>query len=325
MSIFRELEVTVLKYIKDKMKFDSLTKDQIAQVVASHMSNLDKFIDTWDAFDEQSMHSLFRKYKELPNISQKNIRPIFLSLQQNLTGKAATYESKKPFGAAEEAADRFKKILKEVNSNLDKLLPEGSFNIYNCKLSGVMLLGILREIDLFLKYNACLWDHFTKACAEKDLSVHGYRHSFVVEKFDDYVEVVNNVISKDKNYSFLKDVHALKQQNSDLVLYANDQSFLSFLNPSKITGSIHHYLKQGLFGFGIITWILMEWDDWKHARYQRDKDFKEWLEQSVTLLRMSLSDHDPNSPEYRKLVKIINTYDQKIVQYDRKISEYEKK
>ena len=66
------------------------------------------------------------------------------------------------------------------------------------------------------------------------------------------------------------------------------------------------------------------WDDWKHTQYLKNKDFKEWLENHSALLRLEVTNIDPNSPEYHRLLKIVDAYDQKIVEYDRKIASYEK-
>ena len=74
----------------------------------------------------------------------------------------------------------------------------------------------------------------------------------------------------------------------------------------------------------MFTWVLSLWDDWKHERYLKNRDFKEWLEQSATLLRLEANNHDPNSPEYQRLMRIIEAYDKKIVDYDRKLNDYEK-
>ena len=50
---------------------------------------------------------------------------------------------------------------------------------------------------------------------------------------------------------------------------------------------------------------LDAWDDYRLAKYQRNKETKEWLETHVSLLRMDMANMDKTSAEYMKLVDII--------------------
>jgi hypothetical protein len=49
---------------------------------------------------------------------------------------------------------------------------------------------------------------------------------------------------------------------------------------------------------------------------------KEELMAHVALLQMELSEKDPNSKEYAKAVKVIDSYNQMIAELDQKLNKY---
>jgi len=326
MSILRNLEQSIFKYMKDKIKLGSLNKEQIAQVIQFQMETLKSFSRSFSSFDRASMLKLMEKYQGLQfNKSHKHdISKYVFSFKNQLSGKASAIEKSKPFGAQEATTAFFIKILTEVNKNLDDLFPKESVTLFECKLSNVMVLGILREIDIFCKCTTTHWTHTIDACTGSSLVPLGYQAEYFANHFDKYIDIINDVHDKEHNYSFMKDVGDIQQKNSDMVLYANQQSFLNFLNPSNLSKTAMQHVKYGIFGFGIFTWVLSLWDDWKHIQYLRNKDFKEWMENRAALLRLELMNTNPNSPEYLRLVNIIKSYDAKIAEYDRKLANYEK-
>lgn len=326
MSVLHTLEQTVFKYIKDKIKVGSLSREQISEVISIEMETLKALQSSFSAFDKSQLIQLNNRYREAKfnRSSKHDISSVIPSLTTKLSSPAVAYEKAFPFGAAAKATGIFISILMEINKNLSSLFPEQSLTIFECKISNVMLLGILREADLFCKMTTILWGHFTDTVTGGDPTPLGYRAEYVHKNLSSYIEILNDVHTKEHNFSFLKDVGDLKKKNSDMILYANNQSFLNFLNPNALSKNVVHYLQHGIFGFGIFTWILSLWDDWRHVQYLRNKDFKEWLENRAALLRLELNGTNPNSPEYQKLVKIIQAYDAKIVEYDRKLANYEK-
>ena len=60
----------------------------------------------------------------------------------------------------------------------------------------------------------------------------------------------------------------------------------------------------------------------RNLKYQKMIQEKEWLQNHTDLLKLQLNGIDPNSDEYRKAVKIINTYNDMIRDLDLKISSY---
>lgn len=326
MNILQSLDNTVLKYIKANIKLGSLSKEQLQQIIALQSEYLQSIQKSMIPFDKVAMISLYNKYRSAEHTptDKNDISQLFLALPTKLKGGIGSKEQAYPFSTVVSTAKVFSAILSEINKNIDKIIGDGGINIYNCRISSVMTLGILREIDIFTQTATILWKHFTDTCFNDTTSLLGYQSAYVRENFDKYINIINNVLSREHNYNFLQDIGDVQKKNSDLVLYANSQSFLHMLNPANLTKNAYHHLEYGIIGFGVITWMIQQYDDWKHAKYLKNKDFKSWLEARATLLRLELNGADRNSNEYQKLLQIIQAYDAKIVEYDRKLAEYER-
>lgn len=99
----------------------------------------------------------------------------------------------------------------------------------------------------------------------------------------------------------------------------------AFMNSSAIPSSLQHSLTIGTKSFiiNIFRWIGEQWVMHKHLQYLRQTKEKEWMEAHVALLKMDLANADPNSEEYRKLVGIIDNYNDQLAELDQKIAAYE--
>jgi hypothetical protein len=73
---------------------------------------------------------------------------------------------------------------------------------------------------------------------------------------------------------------------------------------------------------GGITYVGEIYVDIRHTYYERLKDQKLWLEAHLANIKLSLSDMDPNDPEYLKLQKTVEFYNDKIASLDKKIDSY---
>ncbi len=280
---------------------------------------------SFSAFDKASTQRLIYMYHSLQfNPNNKNdISKYVKSFPVQLRGRAAAREKDHPFSGHVVCTKFFIKLLEEVDKHIDELFPNDSITLFECRISNVMLFGILREIDIFCRCSTIHWTHVVDSCTVGTLVPLGYQYEYFTKHFPKYINIVSDVHDKENSYSFMKDVTDLKQKNSDMVLYANQQSFLNFLNPNNLSKTAMQHLEYGVWGFNFFTWLVSLWDDYRHVKYLEKKDFKAWLESRVALLRLELANTDPNSAEYLRLVKIIQAYDAKIADYDRKLSKYE--
>lgn len=324
MGIFNTLEETVLRVFRNKEKSKMLTADKAEYVLKLQREQLEKLIYAFTAFNNDELVSLQKKYFKTPvNASDKNsVCTVIPTIQKQLTGKVGTLERNVPFTGILSVAKSLLKVNGELLKNINSFVPDKGMELHQTKITTVMLLGMLQEADFFCSYTGYLWTHFTDTITKNKPYPIGYQARYLKENLDRYAGLLNDIGNSD-NYSFIRNVDIIKKKNADLILYANDQTFLSFLDKSAYSGSNERQIKEGIIGFNIVGSIVDTWNMWKHERYLKNKAFKEMLENQVAALRYDLMDVSYDSPEYKTLLNRIDVYNTEIAKYDKKLREYE--
>ena len=65
------------------------------------------------------------------------------------------------------------------------------------------------------------------------------------------------------------------------------------------------------------------YDDYVLNNHRRDVEMKEWLENHISLMRMDLDGMERSSPEYKKTLDIIESYESKLSDLQKDIDEFE--
>lgn len=322
-GVFDTLEQRVVGFVKAKLKLGSMTVGHVQEICKFQREYLDSFIDCFGAFTPKDLNNLRNQYlaKAAPQI-RKEAKRIILDMKQELHGKAGLFERNGAFGAAHETAKKLIKIVDEISKNAKNLVQNQHIKIEESKITDVVMLGILRECDLFTKYTSNLWEMFL-AVIDDGASPAPYRINFLLDNQEAYFEILENVCDKAHNYTFLNEIDAIKRNNADLLLYANNNSFLSFLNPSNYTKSHELHVKHGIIGFNIFSWIASKWRDWEYSQLQKTKKHREWLRQEEFRFKQILMEQDPNSPAAKETKKYIEAYSAEIARLDQQINEIE--
>lgn len=324
MSIFNTLEETVLNVFRKKEKAKMLTADKAEYVLKLQREQLDKLIFAFTSFNDAELVSLNKKYMKTPvtTSNKDNVVTVLPTIQKQLTGKVGTLERNVPFTGILSVAKTLRKVNDELLKNISGFVSDKGMELHQTKITTVMLLGMLQEADFFCNYTVYLWTHFTDTITKNKPYPIGYQAKYLNENVNRYIGLLNDV-GNSTSYSFIKSADLIKRKNADLILYANNQSFLSFLDKSAYTGSNERQLKEGIIGFNVVGSIVDMWNMWKHDRYLKNKAFKEMLENQVAALRYDLMDVSYDSPEYKTLLQRIEVYNTEIAKYDKKLREYE--
>lgn len=326
-NVFSELASRVVSLTKTTVKLYSLDINQIRKVIATNKEVHTALVKSYEAFDDRASLEMMNKYNQLAHVKDPySIDYIPNAMKERYIKKAKEKEMKRGFGALLSANKTFIEILSQIEANLDSLFDEEEITIYNTRMSGVMVFGILRQSDLVATYSVYLWDHVVKSIAHQRTSPPvRYRSKYLIENLQRVIDIVNDLVNAEGKYSFVTDLMNLKKQQGDLILYAsNGGSFLNFLVPRLFNSRSVANLMYGAYVLNIFLWAGEKWDNYQHLRYKRKEEFKNWMETHVALLRLELASKDPNSPEYQQLLKYIDAYDQRITAYDRDLNEYMK-
>lgn len=316
---------TVAKYVKDTVKLRSLKKSDIETLINNNISDHQKIVDVLSLMSDSDMKKWMNE-KVKPNLPSANskLKNEYNLYFSELNGKALKSERDRPLGALLDSNDKYIKILKEINKNIDHLLETESMTIFDCRMSHVAVLGLLRQSYQVLNYTVYMYTFLVKVGSGKEGLLPKYREAYINKHHKEVIKNINNLLNKDMNYSFLREVDTLRTKNADLVLGATGR--FDFHNISVISNYSISFLDNiltFLSCLNIFGAAMDLYDDYINARHERNKEMKEWLENHVSLMRMDLNGMDPSSPEYNKTLKIIEVYENDISELDREINKFE--
>ena len=201
-----------------------------------------------------------------------------------------------------------------------------SINIHNTKLSHVSALSVIEEARKYLDYVMCLFNTTTYEIVQhngiRELApVAPYRYKFMDDFKNDFIETYNRM-SNGRHTAFLNEFKKLRVSKDNIyVSNPNSGSNIPMMGRDKKSFSIVNLI-LGQYPLNPFLWLGELYNVARHKYYVKLQAEKENLEAHVAMLQMDLADKDPNSEEYAKAVKIIDSYNQMIAELDQKINAY---
>lgn len=322
-SVFAKLDDFFRNFIGSKIQLKSMTTAQILELCKYQKSYLKDFQELFKNFPPEALNGLRQKYlAEKKRNERWPIQGIIKDLQSDTKGKAQQMERTVAFGAAKKAVNTYIKIIEEIEKNYKTLFADNYIILNSARVTDVLFLGIIKEMDIFTKYLGYLWEYFT-IVLDHGNTPPGYRQEFLATHYADFVKILNDICNKQDNYRFLDDVDRIKRKNADLVLNISGGSFLPFLDSRNYSVSDEVHLNFGIFGFNFIASILEVWDLWKHTQYLKTKKHREWLQHEQARLLQIYQDIDKDSPEAKMTQQYLDAYSDAISKLDSDIRKYE--
>lgn len=324
-NVFSALADTMANIVKDTVKIRSLNKKDLQDLIQENIKTHNEIARILSYNEDRTLNDWVRKEvnPNLKAIKDPYGKDIYVDFVKMLKGKAASTESKRALGALRDANEKFSGILGEIGADLDKLLEEESVDIYHVRVSHLAALGIIRQSDKVCNFSIYLYALMVRAASKDAISIPRYRQNYLRNNVGDVAKIVSDILDKKGAFMFLQEVKSLRGRAADVVLGANG----SFDTPPMISGfympNFIDTLVSALSALNIFRIAIDLWDDYQMAKYRRNKEMRDWMEQHVTLLKMDLEGMDKTSPEYIQLTKAIAAYDDKIASYDKDILAFE--
>lgn len=211
-----------------------------------------------------------------------------------------------------------------ANSNL-VLDNQDHLNIINAKLSHATALGFIQEAQHFLDYTYCLFNTTTYEIVQKNgvhelASVPPYRYKFLEDFKSEFIGTFQKM-SGGRHTTYLNNFKKLRNSKDNIYLTNQDRgSNLIMLDDVTKQNVDKNFV--GTWSLNPFRWLGELYNVYRHNMYTKMAAEKEDLMAHVTLLQLDLADKDPNSEEYAKAVKIIDSYNQMIAELDQKINAY---
>lgn len=221
-------------------------------------------------------------------------------------------------------AQNLRTVLQMIERNVNVLFSEKFTTIYNAKISQLAVFRIVEQAQIFSNYAVYLFDGVLYEIVVNE-GVHElnqpkpYRYEFINKYKSGVVELLKVGSLPNGANQLIAEIDNLRKSMDTTLLDDRDQ-----VNSAIKTVKNKFGLIEG--GATILASIFRYFGEWgvlmRNLRYQKMIQEKEWLQNHSDLLKLQLNGVDPNSDEYRKAVKIINTYNDMIRDLDLKISSY---
>lgn len=246
---------------------------------------------------------------------------------KKLIGHNASEETRKIFSSLKKIIEVYiyelEHLVKYVTNNeeVDSFIEIQNIKYSQTAFVGLMYQGIL--IDRFAKafiFKACYFkniDNFKKDYPWL-FKVIDEQNSFVTDQINSYANVVM------KKTTFVdKILNCFKQQNYDPVILNNNQPNEAY---AAIFESNTEIKKMNLFGLpfsvNVFAWGAKMYMLYAHNRNMQREYEKAWMENRVKLLMSDMQNLDSESPEYKKLEKVVSNYNHLIANVTKEIDEY---
>ena len=235
-------------------------------------------------------------------------------------------DSKVAFDDINKTAKAIKNVLDNFYANSSIVMDnKDHLNLINTKLSHATALGFIQQAQHYLDYVLCLFNTTTYEIVQKNgvhelAPVPPYRYKFLEDYKNEFVEI-SQKMSGGKHNTYLDNFKKLKSSKDDIYLTNQDRgSNLVMLDDLTKQNMNKNFI--GTWSLNPFRWLGELYNVYRHNMYTKMAAEKEDLMAHVTLLQLDLADKDPNSEEYAKAVKIIDSYNQMIAELDQKINAY---
>jgi hypothetical protein len=310
--------------IKKSGKMRSYSKADLIEIIKLNLYTHTTIENINSTFNRKELDLVFDKYKS--NITNVNIptKDIYTYILKNLVRDANIAETTSMFSVIFAVNKVYIGVLNEIEKNLDKIMENDTIDMFNSRVSHVAVFGILQESEIFGIFTTYLYRQISiiASNAKHASKIQKYRSDYMLKTVNDYVTILNTIFSKTGKYNFMHELDKIKRTNLNTKIYSDNMPFTDITNESDFTNSNIFHLNFGIRGFSVFNWLGTWYIDWKHKKYEKNKDLKEWMEAHNALLKLELSNVSEDSPEYQRQLKIIDYWDDKISKLDRDINEY---
>ena len=217
-------------------------------------------------------------------------------------------------------------VLANFAANVDVIFDGAQdVNIHTAKLSHLACFGFVENAEMYIEYLVSLLSVITYEIIENNgvreiKKPLPYKYEYIKNHTDQFIQFHHSMLNGG-NRTYLDTFKSLKKSMDDVrVSNADTGSNIEMIDDNKLL-----QLSHGLFGqFSLnpFKWLGEQWTLIRNCHYMKMASEREDLIAHVNLLQMDLANKDPNSPEYAKMVKVIDSYNEMIGKLNQKLEKY---
>lgn len=319
----KTLNSSIGNIIKDRVKLKTLDLSMIRDIIAQSSKENKLVTNILSDLSTNERRTLVAKLDLLKKDKSKTNVVLYNKYVGKLRGKAKETELNGVFNSFITTASKFTEILTNIDKDLDDLFGSDKISIGNTKMSHVVIIGAIEESLTFADFCLYLFNGIVSDVTDELEAVPPYRTKFIEDNLSIVASIVNRIFTKTGADAYKACIANMKKENTNLLLLNEDnKSNTQFLKANSFNIGSKNLLTSGFINKNIFRWFGELLANRTHAKYQRMEREKEWMEAQVAVLKLDLDDTNPDDKQYRKMIKVIEAYDDLISKSDKKINSY---
>lgn len=218
------------------------------------------------------------------------------------------------------------KVIDKFDNDLPTIIGDGII-VSNLTVSQSILLGTIESINVFRSSCDYLFAILSHTISNTSSThIQKYMGEYLIDNNETFFNMINRMVESASIDDSVSAIRGIRSAGLDVAFAVGGKNNVLPIIAAMGTLKFWLWAAPALFAFfvsmGGITYIGEIYIDIRHHYYERLKDQKLWLEAHLANIKLILSDMDPNDPEYLKLQKAVEYYNDKIASLDKKINSY---
>lgn len=212
--------------------------------------------------------------------------------------------------------------LELIRSNYSKIFDGTSssgMTLDQMRMSNAIVLGYIESM-----FDMCRWGVYVLDllfASESNNRVPPYRVTWAIDHGGDMGKVAAEIFNRSNHTTIMTLITDLRHDGNDVYIEQDGMTIDQYADDADYK-PVHQAMASGFMRSTILmvgeALILR-----RKEKYEQLKDMREWLASRLSLIQLQMADVDPESPEYRRLEKISQSYMDMITKHDKKLAEYE--
>lgn len=325
MSSMNAIKNVIINITKNLTSFKDIDRNDLLAIIENEITGHKTFVTALSLMTNQDMN----KFKEKLSVSLPSSKiketTIWTEYLKKLQTQASQIEHKKMLDSLIITRKKVQQALETFKKSFDKIFPSEIIKVSDIKYTQFIILGFISQSIILSNWTEYMFTLLSSVLNKTEDEIPKYRIMYLTNHLDDVVELVNKLVPI-QSLNIIKDIEYIKSKGADNPLLTD-----GIVNNTKnfnIEIKTEHFLFATSIFLGIyFTYKLLrllgeQWGIIMHKSYLKRKELKEWMESHVAKLKLDLQDINQNDPQYQKLLKVIELYDEKIKSYDESINAY---
>lgn len=275
-----------------------------------------------ESFTSKYQIAMALKMKDKAFVKQYNLSG-YIDYKKRLVGAAAKKEAAGFISSLEYANKEYQSVLESIQDNLDKYFTNDKINLFNTRISHVVLIGVMYQSELLTKYIKYMLSYISLTLSGNSSDLPKYREVFMYTNVSAIAKIVNSIYKGAGAKDYKGMLKNIKVNAADFNLLSESNVIqVNKADHLKLSDDSRRVMTMGIFGLTVFRSLgesVNIMSKWLHTERVIEQ---EWLKAHTTLLMYKLNDMDEEDPEYIKLSRIVMRYEATINKQQRKIDKY---